>query len=175
MTETTKKTTEAPKKKNIPIDDTTMIKVKSIFYGKVYYTNRRSGETTIWDNIGDVQLMPFGELRIMKAEQVAFFKNQWLMISGVADGEKCTATPAEICHALSIDHFYKDFINPEDFGELCSLSAEAIKERVALMSDASKENLAVALNEFIINGTLDSVKKIKLFEELLGCELRENI
>ena len=175
MTENIKKTSEPVKKKNVQIDDRTMIKVKSIYYGQVNYKNKRSGEQTIWENIGDIQVMPFGELRIMKAEQVAFFKNQWLMIVGVADGESCTATPAEICKALVIDRYYSNFINPEDFGALCEMSTSVIKERVALMSDAAKDNLIVALNELIANGTLDSIKKIKTFEEVLGCELRENI
>lgn len=175
MTENINKTSEPVKKKTVQIEDRTMIKVKSIYYGQVNYRNKRSGEQTIWENMGDIQLMPFGELRIMKAEQVGFFKNQWLMIVGVADGEKCTATPAEICHALVIDQYYKNFINPEDFGALCESSPDIIKERVSLMNDAAKDNLIVALNEFIANGTLDSIKKIKAFEEVLGCELRENI
>ena len=170
-----KKTGETTKKKSVPLTDNTMIKVKSIYYGKVYYANRRSGELTIWENIGDIQVMPFSELRIMKAEQVAFFKRQWIMIVGVADGEKCTATPAEIYHALAIEQYYKNFVDPSDFRELCDMSIETIKEKISLMSESAKENLIVALNDFIRDGTLDSIKKIKAFEETLGCELRENI
>ena len=175
MTENIKKTSEPVKKKAVQIADRTMIKVKSIYYGQVNYKNKISGEQTIWENMGDIQLMSFGELRTMKAQQVRFFKDQWIMIVGVADGENCVATPAEICHALVIDQYYKNFINPEDFGTLCEASPDVIKERVSLMSDAAKDNLIVALNELIASGTLDSIKKIKAFEEVLGCELRENI
>lgn len=173
MTDTNK--TIQARKRVVPLDDTVLIKVKSVFFGRVVYVNRRSRETTVWEKTGDVQLMPFGELRIMKAEQVAFFKNQWLLIIGVADGEKCNATPAEICDKLAITQYYKNFINPEDFHALCDMSADNIKEQVSLMSDAAKDNLIVALNDFIKDGTLDSIRKIKVFEEVLGCSLRENI
>lgn len=39
------------------------------------------------------------------------------------------------------------------------------------MSSNARMNLIVALNAAIRNGTLDSLRKIKLFEDLLGCEL----
>lgn len=173
MIENTKNTQN--RKKGAPLEDNVLIKVKSVFYGQVYYVNRRSGEKTIWERRGDIQLMPFGELRIMKAEQVAFFKNQWLLIVGVADSEKCNATPAEICDKLAISQYYKNFINPEDFHELCDMPADKIKEQVSLLCDAARDNLIVALNDFIHDGTLDSIKKIKVFEEVLGCSLIEKI
>ena len=36
----------------------------------------------------------------------------------------------------------------------------------------AKVNLAVALNTYIEKGILDSLKRIKAFEEALGCELK---
>jgi hypothetical protein len=41
-----------------------------------------------------------------------------------------------------------------------------------MMSAEAKVNLAVALNTYIEKGILDSLKRIKAFEEVLGCDLR---
>ena len=49
-----------------------------------------------------------------------------------------------------------------------------IAEKVATLSDGARQNLVVALNGFIKDGTLDSRKKIKAFEKALDCELQVN-
>lgn len=159
------------KVKPVAIGDGVLIKVKSAFFGKLYYYNKTSGERYVWEHVGEVQIMPMRELRTMKAQQVAFFKNQWVMIEGIADGEDCNATVEDIYKSLIITQYYKDFIEPDDFSMVCRLSADEIKEKVSYMSTATKENLIVALSTFIQNGELDSIKKIKAFEEALGCVL----
>ena len=45
-------------------------------------------------------------------------------------------------------------------------------KNVSLMSEATKQNLSVALKGYLDSGKLDSISKVKAFEEALGCELR---
>ena len=118
--------------------------------------------------------MSMSDLKTIKAQDVGYFKNQWLVIVGVAEDSDCKAKPADIYKALAIDIYYKNFIDPTTFDEACSWTDAEITEKVVTLSDGAKQNLVVALNGFIQDGTLDSRKKIKAFEKALDCELQVN-
>ena len=171
----TTKTTEPEKKeqnKQVTISEDTLVKVKSGFYGLLHYKNLVTGEKITWEHQGDVQILPIRELRTMRSQQPGFFKNQWLIIAGVAEGERSKATPADICRHLAITEYYKNFIDPTNFDEACDWSETEIPERIALMTTGAKENLIIALNQFIKEGRLDSIRKIKAFEKALDCDLK---
>ena len=172
-TENTQVKTTQKAKKPMQIHDGVQVKVKSTYYGKLFYQNPRTGDSTEWNDAGEVQIMTMGDLRAMKAGQVKFFKDHWIMVLGVADYEDCNATCEDLHKALMITQYYTNFIEPTDFNAICSWKPEEIAERVSMMSAGAKENLVVALNTFIKNGTLDSRKKIKAFEDALGCNLYE--
>lgn len=161
---------KAEKKTITNIGDNVLVLVQSGFYGKLVYMSRKSGDTVIWENPGDVQIMSMRDLREMKAEQVGFFKNQWVIILGVAEGEKCKATPEDIYRSLIVSQYYENFINPSDFEAVCDWDEKTIRQRIPLMSQGAKDNLSVALNGFINDGKLDSIKKIRLFAEVLDCD-----
>lgn len=158
--------------KPVKIEDGASIKVKSGFYGVLYYKNPRSGEKFIWQHIGDIQFLSMSDLRAMKAQNVGYFKNQWLVIMGVSDDSNSKATPADIYKALAIDVYYKNFIDPNTFSNVCSWNNDEIVEKISMLSEEARKNLIVALNGFIEDGTLDSRKKIKAFEKALNCELQ---
>lgn len=158
----------------VKIEDGVSIKVKSGFYGVLCYKNPRSQETFVWEHIGDIQFMSMSDLKTMKAQDVGYFKNQWIVIVGVSDDSDCKAKPADIYKALAIDVYYKNFIDPTTFDAACSWTESEIAERVSTLSDGARQNLVVALNGFIKDGTLDSRRKIKAFEKALECELQVN-
>lgn len=174
---TTKEIVETEIKRNkkttpLTIPEDTLVKVKSGFYGKLYYKNLVTHERVIWERQGEIQIMTLRELRAMRTTQPAFFKNQWIIIEGVADGEDCNATAYDICKSLAVTEFYKDFIDPSKFNVVCEWSESDIADKINLMSPGAKENLIVALNQFIKNGQLDSIRRIKAFEKALNCDLR---
>ena len=173
MSDETKTTTKS-QPRQIKIDDGVSIKVKSGFYGVLCYKNPRTQETFIWEHSGDVQFLSMSDLKTMKAQDVGYFKNQWIVIVGVADDSDCKAKPADIYKALAIDIYYKNFIDPTTFDEACDWSEVEIAEKVATLSEGAKQNLTVALNGYTKNGKHDSRKKIKAFEKALDCELQVN-
>lgn len=173
MSEDIKNTVKAPPKQ-VKIGDGVSVKVKSGFYGVLYYKNPRSGETFIWEHSGDVQFLSMSDLKTMKAQDVGYFKNQWIVIIGVADDSDCNAKPADIYKALAIDVYYKNFIDPTTFDEVCNWTEHEIVEKIKMLSEGARQNLIVALNGFIKDGTLDSRRKIKVFETALDCELQVN-
>ena len=160
--------------KPVKIEDGVSIKVKSGFYGVLCYKNPRSQETFVWEHIGDVQFMSMSDLKTMKAQDVGYFKNHWIVIVGVADDSNCKAKAADIYKSLAIDVYYKNFIDPTTFDEVCYWAESEIVEKIAMLSDGARQNLVVALNGFIKDGTLDSRRKIKAFEKALECELQVN-
>lgn len=159
-----------PKKINIPED--TIIRVKSNFFGSLHYKNPITQTKIKWKRQGEIQLVSLRELRAMRMAQPGFFEKRWIAIEGVANGEECEATVYDICKSLEIIEFYKNYVDPSEFAKACQWSDREIEDRVALMSPAVKENFIVALNTYIADGRLDSLRRIKTFERVLECDLR---
>ena len=157
--------------KNIKIEDSLLINVKSNTFGKLIYTNHKTGEKTVWSNAGDIQTLSFADLRAMKANQSSFFLNQRIIIEDT-DDENVKAE--DIYKALIVTKYYENLIDPTDFAKINSWTVSQIPNKVSKMTDSSKKNLVTALNEYIKEGKLDSVKKIKAFEEALQCELTQS-
>lgn len=154
------------------LGDDVLVRVKSNVFGELIYENKRTGEVTKWANCGDIQTLDMGALRSMKANAVAFFINQWVVPIGFDDENADKYKVGDIYKALYITQYYKDFIDPADYRAICSWTPEQIKEKVPLMSEGARANLAVALNDYIEKGVLDSLRAIKTFEEVLGCDLK---
>ena len=160
------KTTEG----QVKLDDSVQVNVKSNVFGKLTYIDKKTQDEVVWNHCGESNPMTIGMLRSMKATQVSFFKNQWIIITGFVDETEYTT--ADIYKVLMIGQYYQDLIEPSDYETICSWSPEEIKSKVSMMSSEAKANLAVALNTYIEKGILDSLKRIKAFEEVLGCELK---
>lgn len=159
------------KKKAVKLDDSVLVNVKSNAYGTLYFKNPRTGDETNWSHFGDTQTVTMGDLRAMKGTQRAFYEKQWIYIVNVEDEEYSDVTPDEVYKALMVSQYYKNIVDPDNFNQIFTMSEAKLRERVEMMSSGAKMNLVVASNTAILNGTLDSLKKIKLLEELLGCEL----
>lgn len=161
------------KKKRIMFDDSAIILVKSNTFGHLIYINPRTGDRTDWMHFGDEQPITMGDLRAMRGTQNAFFSDNMIIVSGVNDDRYPDAGPSDVYDALMVSKYYKYLVDPDNFNSLFNMNESEIKERVHSMSQNARMNLVIALNTSIQNGTLDSVKKIRLFEELLGCELTD--
>lgn len=162
----------APKKKErIRFDDSTLVRVKSNTFGKLVYINKRTGDRTVWAHFGDEQAVTMADLRAMKGAQNSFFSDNMIVILGCEDDRYEDAAPSDLYDALLVSKYYKDFLDPDRFGTLFQMSEAEIRERVSQLSANGRLNLIVALNNAINGGALDSLRKIRLFEELLGCDL----
>ena len=160
-----------PIKKSVKLDDTVLINVKSNTYGTLFFRNPRTGDATEWSHFGDVEQLTMGDLRAMKGTQRAFYENQWIYIMGVEDEGYEDVTADDICKTLMVSQYYKNILDPDNFDQIFAWPENKIKDRVSMMGSGAKMNLMVAANTAIKNGKLDSLKRIKVLEELLGCEL----
>lgn len=154
-------------------DDTVLIDVQSNVFGKLVYLNPRSGMEVKWEEFGDVQPMTMGDLRAMRSSQRQFFENNWVYVKSVAEPDYEDAKPEDVYKALMVAQYYKDVIEPDNFNSIFRMDDKELERRVNMMSDGAKMNLVVACNEAIRRGKLDSIKKVRILEKALGCELLE--
>lgn len=155
----------------VRIDDTALINVKSNVFGELIFVDPVTKAKVRWVQCGEVLQLPLAMLRNMKNGAIKFFTNQLVIITGFADENAERYEVADIYKALYISQYYKDVLDPTDYGDICSWSPAVIKQKVPMLSKGSKGKLVVALNTYIEKGVLDSLKAIKTFEEVLGCDL----
>ena len=163
-----KKTSEG----RVVIDDSAMINVRSNVFGELFFVDPVTKEEVSWPQCGDNQILSMGMLRHMKMGAIKFFVNNLVVITGFADSNVDKYEVADIYKALAIQQYYKNYLDPTDYEDICSWSPSEIRSKLALVSTGAKQQLVVALNTYIEKGVLDSLKAIKTFEEVLGCELR---
>lgn len=155
----------------VRIDDTALINVKSNVFGELIFVDPVTKAKVRWVQCGEVLQLPLAMLRNMKNGAVKFFTNQLVIITGFADENAEKYEVADIYKALYISQYYKDILDPTDYSDICSWSPAIIKQKVPMLSKGAKGKLVVALNTYIEKGILDSLKAIKTFEEVLGCDL----
>lgn len=155
----------------VRIDDTALINVKSNVFGELIFVDPVTKAKVRWVQCGEVLQLPLAMLRNMKNGAMKFFTNQLVIITGFADENAEKYEVADIYKALYISQYYKDILDPTDYGDICSWSPTVIKQKVPMLSKGAKGKLVVALNTYIEKGILDSLKAIKTFEEVLGCDL----
>lgn len=153
------------------LTDMAMVNVQSNVYGELIYVNPRNGDTTKWGEFGDVQPMSLGDLRAMRGTQRAFFENNWIYVKEVLDDGYDACTAEDVYRYLTVSQYYKDVLDPDNFSTLFTMPAAELQRRISMMSEGAKMNLVVASNDAIRDGTLDSIRKIKVLEDALGCEL----
>lgn len=161
----------APAKQALKLEDSMLINVKSNVFGELLYINKRTGDSTKWNDSGDVQTLSVADIRSMKGNQRAFFENQWVYLDSIEDPGYEDVSSEDIYKALLLSQYYRNMVNPDNYTEIFNWDISRMKQAVMSMSSASKLNLTVAANTCIANGTLDSLKKIKALEECLGCTL----
>ena len=163
---------ETKRNERVNISDSSLINIKSNTFGELFVIDPITREEISFPECGSVQTVTMGFLRHLKTGAVKFFSNQMFIIIGFADENADKYSVEDIYNALYISQYYKDYLDPSDYDVICSWSPEEIRRKVPLLSAGAKQKLVVAVNTYIEKGLLDSLKAIKTFEEVLGCELR---
>ena len=155
----------------IDIADSALINVRSNVFGELFYVDPVTKEEVSWPQRGDTQTISMSALRHMKNGAIKFFVNNLVLITGFADSNADKYETADIYKSLGIQQYYKNYLDPTNYEEICGWPPSEIRSKVELMSQGAKQQLIVALNTYIEKGVLDSLKAIKTFEEVLDCEL----
>lgn len=153
-----------------------LIEVMSFTNGEVIYINPRTQEEYIWNDYGNIKLVPFSELIEMKSRYPKYLTRPWLLILndevvahfGYTDFYKTLVKPEEI------DAFYKmgdkkmvEFLHntTKDMRSLIvSLTRQKIRDKE--FGDLFKIRLIEStINEINTQGNKNSLLKISLLDE----------
>ena len=162
-----------PIKKKIKFSDDTLISVKSNVFGTLIYINHKTGDEVRWDNFGETQTLSVGDLRAMKAKQLAFYKENWIVFEGIEDSseEYEDIDVQDIYDVLQVSQYYKDYLCPNDLNEVFNWTTTEMRNKIPRMTKSVREAIAIRANELITEGILDSMSKVKTLEEILNCQL----
>ena len=162
-----------PMKKKIKFSDDTLISVKSNVFGTLIYINHKTGDEVRWDNFGETQTLSVGDLRAMKAKQLAFYKENWIVFEGIEDSseEYEDIDVQDIYDVLQVSQYYKDYLCPNDLNEVFNWTTTEMRNKIPRMTKSVREAIAIRANELITEGILDSMSKVKTLEEILNCQL----
>ena len=165
--------TVVKEKKKLKLDDNVSILVASNIFGELIYVNHKTGDKYTWENMGDVQSLYVSDIRAMKSNQRKFLEENWIVITGIADtsDEYENVDLTEIYEALQISNYYKEFLCPSNLNDVFNWSNDEIRNKVSKMPTSTKETIAIRANELIKAGIIDSISKVKVLEEVIGCEL----
>jgi hypothetical protein len=172
---TAKPTTESQvsARKKLKLDDNVSLLVSSNIFGELIYINHKTGDKYTWENMGDVQSLYVSDIRAMKSNQRKFLEQNWIVIDGIADtsDDYEGVDVTEIYEALQISNYYKNFLCPSNLNDVFNWSVDDIRNKVPKMPVSTRETIAIRANELIKAGIIDSIAKVKVLEEVIGCEL----
>lgn len=146
------------------VDLNQLIVVRNGFQGRLTYTNPRSGETFVWPEFGDEQMIELRELRNAKNTYKKFFISNWFMFD---------EDNAWVIDYLGVAQYYKNALTVDGFDDLFSKSAAEIEATIALLSAGQKKSVAYRAKQLIADGSIDSNRAIAALERSLGIELVE--
>lgn len=140
----------------------TLVEVRNGFNGVLVYVSPRTGERFVWDSFGTVLDMELQDLRTAKSAHKEFFSNNWFMIED-----------HEILVDLGVERMYRDSLTMSNFDDLFAMTADEIKQKLAVIPEGQKQSVAYRAKQLIEEGKIDSIKVINVLESCLGIELIE--
>jgi hypothetical protein len=159
QTAETNVTTKVQAKVTIPNDE--LVEVTNVTQSRLVLVDS-DGFKNVLENFEDTIEMEFGELVKLKKRYIKVFTENWIELNPV------------VLKALGVDKYYKDFINVDEFESLFALSESELRDKVSKLSKSMKQSVGMKALNLIEEGKLDSIKKIKVLEEVLGYSLIES-
>lgn len=157
----TKKTKTAVKtpKKYAPDE---MIPCRSMTYGELLLTGTKSKILYTWANYGDVTDMEFQDLQALKSTRSSYlFKPRFI----IEDPELVEQWDSDL------GKMYKDIVDI-DVEDMFKLPLNQFKSRLKKAPVGVQQAVKNIAGEKILNGTLDSLAKIKAIDEILNTDLK---
>lgn len=154
----TKKATKTPKK--FAPDD--RIACRSVTFGELLLSGTKSKLMYSWSNYGDVTEVEFQDLQALKSMKSSYLFRPRFVIE---DEEL-------------VEQWSKDFgdmyktIEDADIEELFNLSLGQFKSRLKKAPKGVQQAVKNIAGDMILNGSLDSLAKIKAIDEILGTDLK---
>ena len=143
--------------------DIDLINCRSLTNGKLVFEGKRSGNVYRWPGYDHIEPVEYRDLmyalRESKDRSILFIPRVMVL-----DDDFVSANPA-------LNEFYQQFLNFEDVKEILELPASQMKSVVTSLPLGIQECLKSLVSTAIKNGVLDSVKKIKILDEVFDTQM----
>lgn len=156
------KKSKAPAKTPRKYAPTDMISCRSITYGELLLTGTKSKMLYTWANYGDVTEMEFQDLQALKSTRSSYlFKPRFII------------EDPELVEQWSNDlgKMYKEIVDV-DVEDMFRLPLNQFKSKLKKAPVGVQQAVKNVAGEKILNGTLDSLAKIRAIDEILGTDLK---
>lgn len=139
-----------------------MIPCRSITYGELLLTGTKSKMLYTWANYGDVTEMEFQDLQALRSTRSSYlFKPRFI----IEDPELVEQWENDL------GKMYKDIVDV-DVEDMFRLPLNQFKARLKKAPSGVQQAVKNVAGEKILNGSLDSLAKIKAIDEILGTDLK---
>lgn len=139
-----------------------MIPCRSMTYGELLLTGTKSKMLYTWANYGDVTEMEFQDLQALRSTRSSYlFKPRFI----IEDSELVEQWDSDL------GKMYKDIIDV-DVEDMFRLPLNQFKSRLKKAPVGVQQAVKNIAGEKILNGTLDSLAKIKAIDEILDTDLK---
>lgn len=154
-----KKSTPKEVRKYAPGD---MIPCRSITYGELLLTGSKTKLLYTWANYGDVTEMEFQDLQALRSTRSSYlFKPRFI----IEDEELVEQWKGDF------GKIYSDIVEM-DVEDIFRLPLNQFKAKLKKAPVGIQQAVKNVAGEKIMNGSLDSLAKIKAIDEILGTELK---
>jgi hypothetical protein len=156
--EVVKETKKTPRK--YAPDD--MITCRSVTFGELLMTGKKSGLLYSWANHGDTTEVEFQDLQALKSTRSSYlFRPRFV----VEDEELVEQWGKDF------EKLYQDIVDV-DVEALFKLPVAQMKAKIKKAPRGVQQAVKNIAGEKILNGSLDSLAKIKAIDEVLGTDLK---
>lgn len=155
-----------PKKEKKKFNDADLIPCLCVFPGSVGMTGRRSGNTYLWEDMSVIEYVEYQDLKSEVLNKKSAYIYEPLII--IDDEDFLAQYP-------NLAKMYKEFYTPDEIMDKIADSDPAdMKKFINSLPSGIKANIKNIAATMIQEGTLDSMKKIKIIDEIFGTELSTN-
>ena len=160
-TEVAQVTKAEPKKAPRKYAPDELITCRSITYGELLLTGTKSKLLYSWANYGDTTEVEYQDLQALKSTRSSYLFKPRIVIEDEELAEQW---------GKDFGDMYKNIVDI-DVEDLFKLSATQFKSKLKKAPKGVQQAVKNIAGEKILNGSLDSLAKIKAIDEVLGTDL----
>ena len=150
-------------KKIKKFNDEDLIPCLCVFPGSVGMTGRRSGNTYLWEDMGVVEYVEYQDLRSEVLNRKSSYIYKPLII--VEDNDFLDENK-------NLAKMYKDIYTPDEIvAKIKKSIPEDMRKFVNSLPSGIKNNVKNIASTMIKDGSLDSIRKVKILDDIFGTDL----
>ena len=152
---------EEPKVEKKVFKDSDGIPCRSITQGALYMEGAKTHMLYEWVDYGDITMVEYADLA------AAVRTKSWFLFSPgfIVDDEDFVE------QNIQLKKFYTENYSVHDLNKILHLPVDEMKNEISALPKSAIESLKTLAASSISDGTIDSVKRIKVLDELFGTNL----